>query len=82
MSAIGAVAEQDMFHGVEPGDLVGRGQDVAVGDIIRVAGEAVEGVHMRAQARRDEGGTDGEVLVAAVLAGPGFDRLAHGCAPG
>ena len=65
--------EQHRPHPVQPAQLVVRGQHGAVGDVVGVAGEGVEGVDVRAQRRADQGGADREVLVRAVLAGPGLD---------
>ena len=70
-----AAAEQHVFHRVQTGDLVVRGQGVAVGDVVGVAGEGVVGMHMGAQIGADQRRADRKVLVAAILARPGFDIL-------
>ncbi len=59
---------------IQPRDLLLGRQHGAVGDIIGVAGEGVVGMNMRTQIRADED-ADGEILVAAILAGPALDIL-------
>jgi hypothetical protein len=77
-AAVGALAAQHVLHHVQAGELVGGGQIGAVGDVVGVAGEGVEGVHVRAQAPRDQPGANREILVAAVLAGGRLDRGCRG----
>jgi len=72
-----AQAQQHCLHRVQPRDLVIRRERAGVGDVVGVAGEGVEGVHMRAQGAADQPGADREVFVAVVLARPGLDVV--GC---
>ena len=69
------LAAQHGAHAAEPGHLVGGRERGAVGDVVGVAGEGVVGVDVGAQAGADQRGADREVLVAAVLAGPGLDGV-------
>ncbi len=55
-----ALAEQHRLHHVEPMHLVLRRQHRTVGDVVGVAGEGVERMHMRPQARRDQRRADRE----------------------
>ncbi len=73
-AALGAAALQHVFHNAEAGDFLGLGQLSAVGDVVGIAGEGVECVHVGAQPRRDQPGADREIFGVAVLAGPGLDR--------
>ncbi len=44
-----------------------------VGNVVGIAGEGIISMHMLAQPAADQPGADREILVAAILAGPGFD---------
>ena len=59
---------------IQARDLVLGRQRRAVGDVVGVAREGVERVHVRAQTRRDQRRADREILVAAVLARPCLHR--------
>ena len=51
--------------------------ELKVGDVVGLAREAVEGVHMRAQIAADEPGADREILVAPPLARGRLDRASQ-----
>jgi len=70
--ADGALAEQHFFHHVQAEELVIRLQSGTVGDVVGVAGESVEGVHVLAQPRGDDD-AHREILIPAILAGPLLD---------
>ncbi len=63
-------------HAVEPAELVRRRQVRVVGDVVGVAGKAVEGVHMRPQIAPDQQRPDREILAAAPFARGRLDDLA------
>ena len=67
-------AFQYLAHAGEPAHLVVGGQIGIVGDVVGDAGETVEGVDVHAQILADQERPDREILVAASLAGRGFDR--------
>ena len=69
-----ARAVQRRAHRVQPRALVGGRQHRAVGDVVGVAGERVEGVDMRAQPAADQHRADREILRRR---GPCRTRLRH-----
>ncbi len=77
-----AATEQYFFHDIESRNLVGRGKRRTVRYVIGVAGKGVERMDMLSKSRTDQRRPDREILVAAVLAGPGFHGGAHACVPG
>jgi hypothetical protein len=60
---------EDRTHAVEPAQFVLGGERGAVGDVVGVAREPVEGVDMRPQVAADQPRADREVLIATPLAG-------------
>ncbi len=64
----GVAPGDGVLEALEAADLVLRRQRRVVGDVVDRPGEAVEGRDVRPQARRQQPGADGEVLVARALA--------------
>ena len=66
-------ALQYLGHAVEPAQLVFRHQLRVVGDIVGVAREAVERMHMRSQVAPDQPGADRKILAVPPLTGRCLD---------
>ena len=71
-------AIEDFAHAVEPLHLIVGRQQRVVGDIVGVAGEAVESVDMDPQILADQKRPDREILVAPAFARRGFERVVCG----
>ncbi len=70
-------ALDDLGHAREPRDLVGRREVGIVGDVVALAREAIEGMHVRAQVGADQERADGKILVVAALARWRLQARAH-----